>query len=66
MTKSDHREMVALLIGLKGFVVLSGYDHAAYAPLERAGWRRKEFDVPAYTRVTGTRESPVQVFKYDD
>ena len=35
--------------GLKGFVVLSGYDHAAYAPLERAGWRRKEFDVPAYT-----------------
>jgi DNA adenine methylase len=27
MTKRDHREMVALLIGLKGFVVLSGYDH---------------------------------------
>src|ERR1017187_4330617 len=43
MTKSDHREMEALLIGLKGFVVLSGYDHAPNEPLERAGWRRKEF-----------------------
>lgn len=57
MTKRDHREMVALLLALKGFVILSGYDHAAYAPLEKAGWRRKDFDVPAYTSDKRTRRT---------
>lgn len=43
MTLDDHRELVDLLLKVKGMVILSGYRHEVYAPLEDAGWRRLDF-----------------------
>ena len=57
MTESDHEELVQRLLRLKGMVVLSGYNHGTYAPLETAGWRRIDFETAcsaaARTRGTG-------------
>lgn len=57
LTDQDHIDLVALLLGLKGKAVLSGYDDIIYAPLEAAGWRRVAKDVAclsaARTKATG-------------
>jgi DNA adenine methylase len=45
LTRRDHRELVALLLNVRGMVVLSGHECAAYHPLERAGWKRVDFDI---------------------
>jgi DNA adenine methylase len=55
LSDDDHNELVQVLLGLKGMVVLSGYMHKAFGPLERCGWMRKDFDVPAYTSDRRTR-----------
>ena len=41
-----HRQLVDLLLSCKGAVVLSGYNHDVYRPLEEHGWRR--IDIPVY------------------
>ena len=33
-----HNQLVEVLLGVRGNVVLSGYDHPVYAPLIEAGW----------------------------
>jgi DNA adenine methylase len=38
----EHRELVNLILELKGFVILSGYDTPLYAPLEDVGFTRIE------------------------
>lgn len=57
MSLDDHVELVNLLLNLQGMAILSGYRHAVYEPLERAGWRRLEVERPccavARTRLTG-------------
>lgn len=54
MTLADHKELVGLLLGLKGMALLSGYDHAVYRPLEKAGWQKRRWsttcNVAARTR----------------
>ena len=45
LSKRDHRELIALLLIVRGMVILSGYECAGYKPLERAGWKRVDFDV---------------------
>lgn len=45
MTDVDHEELVELLLGIKGTAMLSGYANPIYEPLERAGWKRHDFDV---------------------
>jgi DNA adenine methylase len=45
MTDDDHKEMVEVLLSYKGMVMLSGYPHPIYEPLEEAGWVRSEFEV---------------------
>ncbi|MCD7895939.1 MAG: hypothetical protein LUG50_04605, partial [Planctomycetaceae bacterium] len=45
MTEADHVELVAALQAVKGKVVLSGYWHACYAPLEAVGWQRLQWEV---------------------
>lgn len=56
LTGEDHRELVDLLLSLNGKVVLSGYAHEIYKPLERAGWERKDWEthcvVSGRTRAT--------------
>jgi len=57
LTLDDHRELVQILLSLKGKVLLSGYAHPVYAPLEEAGWQRIDFRTACYavgrTRATG-------------
>lgn len=57
MTESDHEEFVQRLLKLKGMVVLSGYNHGIYSPLDAAGWQRIDFETACYaaarTRGTG-------------
>jgi DNA adenine methylase len=48
MTLEDHKELVEILLNLKGKVMLSGYDHEVYRPLEENGWIKKSFDVPCH------------------
>jgi len=57
MTETDHRDLVAALLRLRGRAVLSGYPTALYAPLEEAGWQRIAWQTVCYvagrTRQTG-------------
>lgn len=46
-----HDRLVALLLQVKGMVLLSGYPSDVYTPLEDAGWVRREFDLEL--RVSG-------------
>ena len=52
-----HARLVAQVQTLQGKVLLSGYDHPLYAPLDASGWSKREFQVPCYaaarTRATG-------------
>src|SRR5208282_3284828 len=43
LTRNDHNEIVAHLLASRSMVVLSGYDHETYKPLERAGWKRVDY-----------------------
>jgi len=47
MSDADHRELVELLLNLKGKAILSGYANELYKPLEDAGWKRLEFRAAA-------------------
>ncbi|MGQ9555904.1 MAG: DNA adenine methylase [Anaerolineae bacterium] len=57
LTSDDHRELVGRLLGIQGKAMLSGYNHAIYQSLERAGWTRHDFAVTCHsvghTRLTG-------------
>jgi len=59
MTAEDHEELVALILGVKGMALLSGYRHSAYDALERAGWQRHDYgttcSAAGRTRATGIR-----------
>lgn len=49
MGEDNHYDLVTHLLNVQGMVVLSGYEHAMYKPLEDAGWSRQDYDVRAYT-----------------
>lgn len=51
LNQDDHHQLVERLLTINGMVVLSGYAHEAYKPLEAAGWSRQDYDVPAYTSI---------------
>ena len=56
MSDNDHRDLVRLLLQIKGKALVSGYAHPIYTPLEEGGWRRVDF--PARCQVAGrTRAS---------
>lgn len=40
----DHAELVETILSVRGGVALSCYDNDVYAPLERAGWKRYDFE----------------------
>lgn len=40
----DHAELVETLLSVRGGVALSCYSNDVYAPLERAGWKRYDFE----------------------
>lgn len=45
LTDADHRDLVKILLTYDGAVVLSGYRTDMYAPLEKAGWARTDWQV---------------------
>jgi DNA adenine methylase len=45
MNIADHRDLVELLLSIKGSAMLSCYYHQIYEPLIKAGWQRKDFQV---------------------
>lgn len=45
MSADDHAELVDFLLTTKSKILLSGYAHEQYQPLERAGWRRVDWEV---------------------
>jgi DNA adenine methylase len=51
-----HVQLVETLIACKGAVVLSGYDHPVYAPLEEAGWSATRYETSCHAagRVRGS------------
>jgi len=57
MSEEQHRALVETLLSVSGAVVLSGYEHPVYWPLENAGWERAEFKTSCHaaarTRVSG-------------
>jgi len=59
LTMDDHRALVETLLQVKGKVVLSGYDHPVYRPLEEAGWvkiaRETACSVAGRTRLSQLR-----------
>jgi DNA adenine methylase len=56
----DHHErLVALLLRCKGAVVLSGYEHEVYQPLEDAGWEVLKFRTSVSAAVR-SRTSPTR------
>jgi DNA adenine methylase len=57
MDEGDHRELVARVLASRSMVVLSGYFHSIYKPLEKAGWKPVDFDVPAYSSDKRTRRT---------
>lgn len=49
LTAADHADLVTMLLGVQGKVVLSGYAHPIYTPLEAAGWQRIDWATNAGT-----------------
>lgn len=51
MEDSDHGRLIEVLLGLQGPVVLSGYEHPIYGPLEASGWDVHKYHARASTKV---------------
>jgi len=49
MSIKDHERLVECILAAKSYVLLSGYRHEVYKPLEDAGWQTK--DVPYNTPI---------------
>jgi DNA adenine methylase len=53
----DHKQLVEVLLQVKGKALLSGYDHPVYRPLEEAGWHKVVREITSHaiarTRVSG-------------
>jgi DNA adenine methylase len=45
MTLDDHKDLVNLLLEIKGQAILSCYYHEVYAPLVEKGWQRQDYEV---------------------
>jgi DNA adenine methylase len=47
MTNKDHEELIDILLNMEGQAMLSGYAHPIYERLERAEWKRHDFETTA-------------------
>jgi len=50
----QHAELVNVLLEVNGLVMLSGYKHSVYAPLDDAGWHRVDVSTSSSARVGGS------------
>lgn len=56
MTNEDHRELVEKILNFPAKIMISGYAHDIYRPLEKAGWRRVDYQT-ACSAVARTKAS---------
>jgi DNA adenine methylase len=59
VTSEHHVALVDVVLGCKGAVVLSGYDHPVYAPLRAEGWHATSYRTSCFAAVR-TRASRLQ------
>jgi hypothetical protein len=59
MMNEDHKDLVELLLSIKGSAMLSCYYHLIYEPLIKAGWQRKDFQVVCHC-IAKSRNSGLQ------
>lgn len=59
LSDDEHKELVDVLLTLKGKVVLSGYVNDIYEPLEQAGWERKNYSISAFAAAR-TKQTKLQ------
>ncbi len=57
LTEKDHKELVELLLSLSSKIILSGYNHSIYKPLEDNGWRRIDFSAVCHVALSRSREN---------
>jgi len=57
MTVDDYKNLINILLKLKGKVMLSGYKHEIYQPLEDAGWKRIDYKTACHAagKTRGTK-----------
>jgi DNA adenine methylase len=56
MSDKDHKDLISLLLDLKGKALISGYNHRIYSKLEKAGWNKQEFIKISYAAAS-TKQS---------
>lgn len=49
MSNDDHKQLIDILLNIKGNAILSGYDNDIYKPLTDAGWNKYEIKVRCYS-----------------
>lgn len=59
MSADDHNSLVKTLLNYSGMVILSGYAHGIYKPLEDKGWIRKDFETVCHA--SKEEEKPIRV-----
>jgi DNA adenine methylase len=57
LTTDDHQALVNRLLDLKGHALLSGYQTPIYQPLEKAGWKRMDWQILLLADKRPTRET---------
>jgi len=65
MSDEDHKDLVEMLLKVKGKVMLSGYKNEIYEKLEREGWERRDYEVRLLAdnqrqRGTGKRDKRIE------
>lgn len=60
MADDEHVALVETLLSLQGAVVLSGYQHPVYAPLEAAGWENRHYAAHAYAKIVDHAKGEVK------
>jgi DNA adenine methylase len=60
MTEDQHRQLLTVLLGCKGKVMLSGYPSALYDS-KLAGWARNAFDLPNNAAGGGAKRRMTEV-----
>ena len=60
MSEADHRELLCVLLGVKGKVMLSGYPSPLY-DTALAGWTRHTFDMPNHAAGGETKGRETEV-----
>jgi DNA adenine methylase len=59
MDVDAHKALIALLLKLKGMVVLSGYETPVYHPLDKAGWVRQNLEGVSFSSDKRTSRTEV-------